>query len=156
MELSLEPRSRTLWVAGAVLTLSIAYVALVTTHFISSVFANVHDEAHLTRAARLEPGNAEYAARLGSFESTVHQSPQPALPWLESATKLNPYKAKYWVELALAQQSVGDEHAEMQDLKMAMAMAPTNPEITWAAANLFLAQGSTDEAMRGFRLVMEN
>jgi len=156
MEFAIERPARKLLFAAVVFGLAGAYLDLVSVRLVASSLGDVNDEAHLTRAVTLDPANAEYAARLASFELVVRQSPQAALPWLQFATTLNPLKARYWVELALAHQSSGDIDNEKHDLAMALVASPRDPEITWEVANLFLAQGSLDEAMKSFHLVMQN
>jgi hypothetical protein len=69
---------------------------------------------------------------------------------------LNPRRAAYWLDLAINFQSMGDTDSERGALRKALAADPRTPAIAWQAANLFLVQGSIDEAMQSFRLVMEN
>ena len=62
------------------------------------------------RAARLEPGNAEYWAhlgRLGQWELRPGGN-QEAIGYLEKATGINPLSADLWMELADAYQASGD------------------------------------------------
>ena len=143
-------------IAIASLALAAAYLGLVTLRFVAALYSTSPDESSLIRAARLDPGNATYAHTAGRVELLAGSNPQTALPWLEKATRLNPHKADYWVDLALAQQAVGDTAAERDDLRQALAAAPRTPDIAWQAANLFLAQGSADDAMQAFRTVIEN
>ena len=110
----------------------------------------------MRRAVKFGFGNAEYPYRLGRYELLTQQSPQAALPWLQSATALNPNRARYWLDLAIAQQSVGDVDAEKSALQHALVAGPRTPDIAWQAANLYLAQGSAEDAMKEFRVVMEN
>lgn len=142
--------------AIAFLVLAAAYLMVVTFRFAAASYSDSPNESSLIRAARLDPGNAAYAHDIGRFELLAGSNPQTALPWLEKATRLDTHKASYWVDLALAQQAVGNTAAERDDLRQALEAAPRTPEIAWQAANLFLAQGSPDDAMHAFRQVIEN
>ena len=156
MEHEVGHSARKRQVARASLVFAAAYLVLITLRFLAAHYSGLPEESSLIRAARLDSGNAAYAHSAGRFELLASSSPQTALPWLEKATHLNPHKADYWVDLALAQQAVGNTAAERDDLRQALAAAPRTPEIAWQAANLFLAQGSSDDAMRAFRMVIEN
>lgn len=156
MRFELRHPAKKLAAAATLLVLSTAYLALITTRYFAARLSDVPAESRLKRAARLDPGNANYPNLIGRYTLLVQQSPQAALPWLESATQLNPSRASYWLDLAVAHQFVGDTDSESQALRHALNADPRTPEIAWQAANLFLARGSTEDAMRGFRLVMEN
>ena len=155
MEFEYRHSARKLGASLALLAVT-AYLVVVTFRFFAAHYSSSPDESSLIRAARLDPANATYAHNAGRFELLANSSPQTALPWLEKATHLNPHQADYWVDLALAQQAVGNTAAERADLRQALAAAPRTPDIAWQAANLFLAQGSADDAMRAFRMVIEN
>jgi hypothetical protein len=156
MEHELRHSARKYWIAIAFLGLTTAYLCLVTLRYLAEYFSRSTDEAHLIRATRLDVGDAVPFHNVGRYELFVRQSPQGALPWLETAAKLNAQKANYWVDLALARQGTGDTGSERRDLLHALDAAPRTPEIAWQVANLFLAQGSPDDAMHAFRLVIEN
>jgi hypothetical protein len=156
MQLEVRNPAKKLAVVAALSLLAAAYFTLTTTAFLAAHFSTDPDVAHLKRAAWLDPGNAEYRYRVGRYELLAGQSPQAAIPWLEAATALNPHSARYWLDLAIARQSVGDIAGERPDLENALAADPRTPDVAWQAADLYLAQGSTDEAMKEFRVVMEN
>jgi hypothetical protein len=156
MQLELRQPAKKLAVVAVLSVLAASYFTLTTAAFLAAHFSNDPDLVHLKRAVRLDPGNAECRYRVGRYELLAAQSPQAAIPWLEAATSLNPHSARYWLDLAIARQSVGDTASERPDLDHALAADPRTPDVAWEAANLFLAQGSTDDAMREFRVVMEN
>ena len=155
MQFELRHPAKKLVATVVLLVLSTAYLALITSRYVAACLSDVPEEPRLKRAARLDPENADYPNRTGRYALVVQQSPQAALPWLETATRLNPNKASYWLDLAIARQSVGDTDSETQALRHALDADPQTPQIAWQVANLFLAQGSTEEAMRGLRLVMD-
>lgn len=156
MQSQLRHPAKTLAAFAALSLAVLVYFVLTAAAFLASYFSTAPDLARLQRAAWLDPGNAEYPYRLGRYELLAGQSPQAALPWLEKATRLNPHSAKYWLDLAIARQSVGDTVSERPALERALAADPRTPDVAWQVANLYLAQGSADAAMRAFRVVMEN
>ncbi len=155
MQISLRSPARK-WAAAATLVAAAAgYCAIATTRVLANHFSETDDEASLRRAVRLDPGNAEYHYRLGIREMEL-QFPGRAVPWLESATRLNPDSSKYWIDLAADRQLLGDTEREKAALDRALAVDPRTPETAWQAANFFLAAGMTDAAMQQFRTVLEN
>jgi tetratricopeptide (TPR) repeat protein len=156
MQLELRQPAKKLAVVAALFFLAASYLALTASAFLAAHFSTDPDAARLKRAVWLDPGNAEYRYRVGRYELLAGQSPQAAIPWLEAATALNPHSAKYWLDLAIARQSIGDTLSERPALERALAADPRTPDVAWQAANLYLAQGSLDDAMREFRVVMEN
>src|SRR6185437_275376 len=100
MELALSSPAKK-WTAAAVLLLAtVGYTLLAARVFVGSLFSASRNLAGLERAARFDSGSAEYQNAVGVFQM-VQQSPREALPWLESATSLNPTAAKYWLNLAV-------------------------------------------------------
>ena len=156
MQLELRQPGQRLAVVAALFFLLAAYLILTAAAFLAVHFSTDPDRVHLQRATWLDPGNAEYRYRLGRYELLARLSPQAAIPWLEAATDLNPHSARYWLDLAIARQSLGDTASERLALDRALASDPRNPDVVWQAANLYLAQGSIEDAMHEFRVVMEN
>ena len=156
MQLELRSPAKKIAAYATLVILSGGYLTVSGMHMLAEHYSHFNDEAHLSRAVALDPGNAEYAARLGRRELVVAQAPAKAIQWLNSATALNPHAAHYWMDLAVAQQSTGDTAAEARSLDRALAADSHNPEAAWDAANLFLAQGSPERSMKLFRLVLEN
>jgi|SRR5579864_1370561 len=131
------------------------YIALVTAQFLAACFVNLPHPVWLKRAIWVDPGNAETRHRVGELYS-LGGSPQVAIPWLQSALELNPHNGRYWIDLAVAQQSVGDIAAEQRSLQQALTVDPKTPNIAWNAANLYLAQGLTSNALQQLHTVLEN
>jgi hypothetical protein len=156
MQLELRQPAKKLAVVAVLFFLAASYLALTASAFLGAHFSTYPDPARLKRAVWLDPGNADYRHRVGRYELLAEQSPQAAIPWLEAATALNPHSAKYWLDLAIARQSIGNTASERPALERALAADPRTPDVAWQAANLYLAQGSLDDAMREFRVVMEN
>jgi tetratricopeptide (TPR) repeat protein len=131
------------------------YCGLAASRLMADRFAQSANELQLRRAVRLDSGNAEYWHSVG-IHNLALQAPNRALPWLRSAVALNPNSARYSMDLSIDEQLVGDFAGERSALEHALAVDPRTPSISWKAANLFLAAGLTDEAMKHFRTVLEN
>ena len=155
MQISLRSPAKKWAAAATVVAAAVGYCGVATTRLLADHFSHADDEVSLRRAVRLDPGNAEYHHTLGIRELAL-QFPGRAVPWLESATQLNPDSSKYWIDLAAARQLLGDSDGEKAALERALAVDPRSPETAWQAANFFLAAGMTDAAMQQFRTVLEN
>jgi len=156
MQLELRSPAKKRAALAAVLVVSAVYIGLAATQFLSAYFSTASDAISLKRAVRLDPGNAEARYRLGKFELLASQSPQSALPWLESAARLDHHAGRYWTDLAIVQASLGESDSEQRSLQHALEVDPHTPEIAWDAANLYLALGAIDQAMKEFHVVFEN
>jgi tetratricopeptide (TPR) repeat protein len=156
MQLELRSFKGKLGVAIGILLCAISYVTATAKQFLGSCYSQSQDPDRLRRAISLDRGNAEYQDHLGRYILALNQSPQAALPWLQEATRLNPNAAQYWVHLAAAQQSLGNIAGEKDSLGSALQADPHTPRIAWDAANLYLAQGSLQDALKLFHSVLEN
>ncbi len=132
------------------------YAGFCSTIWLAEHAANPPSLAGLTKAARLQPGNADYHYLLGRYDLLVSQSPQRALPSFLQAASLNPHRADYWFSLATVYQLLGDSTSEKFALEHAIQTDPTTPTVAWNAANFYLAQGNIDEALREFSVVLKS
>jgi cytochrome c-type biogenesis protein CcmH/NrfG len=154
MVISLSGRHRKLFAGSAVLVF--AYLLLATKEFAASHFGSRSDLSSLERAVRLSPGNADYRHRLGRYFAFVSGNPRAAVESYLSATRLNPHQARYWFDLAVAYQVLGDAENQRQSLERAVQVEPTAPDVAWEAANFFLVDGDIERALREFHVVIAN
>jgi len=110
---------------------------------------------NLETAARLEPSNAEFRYRLGRYSLLMQDFPD-AIAGLKAAIALNPYDARYWLDLASADLATDNPAGTQQALARAMEADPTTPEVVWQTANYELVQGETELALRRFHDLVEN
>jgi tetratricopeptide (TPR) repeat protein len=134
------------------------YVRLVlrpfqASHFAGRPYLKVKD---LERAIQLEPSNAEYHDRLGLLLIYIGADPEAAVSQFQVAVGLNPYAARYWLDLAKAYLITGRTREQSTSLESAVLADPTTPDIAWQVANFFLLQGNNKEALLSFRMVMAN
>jgi hypothetical protein len=113
----------------------------------------------LERAIRLQPGNAEYHFRLAGLY--VEKDFNAAQREFKLATILNPHRARYWFGLARLQlysagvrpNGAGRDGAALGN---ALRAEPTNPQVIWEAANIYLASGDWQNAFAKFRFLAEH
>ena len=156
MQLELRSPAKRVTAYTVLLAVSTSYLVLTAKTVLAGYDAQFNDEFHLKRAVNLDPGNADYADKLGRHELVAAQAPGPAVQWLTDAITLNPHSAHHWMDLAIAQQSLGNTSAETNSLEHALAADPHNPVVAWNAANLYLAEGSSDRTLKLLRSVLEN
>jgi hypothetical protein len=79
-----------------------------------------------------------------------------AVSGYRAATRLNPYEARYWLDLAGAYQFAERTGDQAESVQHAVEADPTTPHVAWEAANFFLVQGDRKKALRYFRVVLAN
>src|SRR5689334_11932152 len=129
-----EAGKRSLLAVLAVSAVSI-YVCLTAGQVVASQLSQVESKKALRWAIRLDPYNAEYRDKLARFELLVEQSPVAALNSSRIATRLNPSRAKYWLNRAIAEQSVGDIGSEQNSLARATNANPHSTGLAWQVGN---------------------
>ncbi len=110
---------------------------------------------NLKTAARLEPSNAEFRYRIGRYSLLVQDFPA-AIGDFKAAIALNPYDARFWLDLSSAYLATGDMEGQQQALARALEADPTTPEVIWQTANYELVRGDTEKAMRRFHTLVEH
>ncbi len=156
MHVKFNSGSRRLLSAALCLAASGLYLATVARHFIAYQLSRSPDLGSLSRAAELEPWNAELRWKLGRYALFVAQNPSLAVSNLESAVALNPHLARYWLDLAAGYQLTGDVQRQRSALDRALRADPTAPNVAWEAANFYLVQNDLERALPLFRVVMAN
>jgi tetratricopeptide (TPR) repeat protein len=156
MKLELRSPLRKVLFAGICLVFLGLYLHLALRAYRASHLAAVADSAHLQNAIRLEPANAEYRDLLGRNLALSGISLGEAISNYRTAVSLNPYEARYWLDLAGAYQIAGRTTEQQTSVERAVEADPTKPNVAWEAANFFLIQGEPEKALRYFRVVFAN
>src|SRR5262250_1779100 len=131
MVVSLKGPRRWLF-AGIVFCLLAGYLFFASKEFLASVFAGRDDATSLARAIRLAPGNAQYPAQLaGHF---INSDPQSSLALFRAAVRLNPHRARYWLDLAATYNALDNSSGQRDSIDHALAAEPTDPRVAWEAA----------------------
>lgn len=102
------------------------------------------------------PSNAEYRELVGRILALTGGSLDEAISDYRKAIRLNPYEARYWLDLASAYQVSGRISEQAENVENAVKADPTTPQVAWEAANFFLVQGDDDRALHYFRIVLAN
>ncbi len=114
------------------------------------------DPGSLEASAHLQPWDAETQWLLGQYFLNGTQDYDRALTSLHRAVELNPYEARYWLDLAVAHEVRGDATESQEALARALRAEPTSTQIAWQAANFYLAHNDTHHALPLFRVVLQH
>jgi hypothetical protein len=101
----------------------------------------VDTEPSVRQAARLEPSNAEYHARLATLLENTNDT--AAESELRHAVADNPWLASAWIELGLRAESAGDTSTAEEDLVRA-AEADRMYTVQWTLANFYFRHNQRD------------
>ena len=124
------------------------FLACVVADLAAKVLAATLRGERVAQAARLDPLNAAYPHILGRIAFYEHQDLPGALEHYRTATRLNRYSARYWLDLANTQQIMGQADDSRLSLQHALAADPTNPLVAREAANYYLVLGDTPAALK--------
>jgi hypothetical protein len=156
MPIELRSPLRKFSFAGACFVLVGLYLHLALRAYLASHLAATPDLSNLNKAIRLEPSNAEYRELLGLSLALSGANLDDAIANYRTAVHLNPYVARYWLDLAGAYQMAGNTSEQERSVEQAVEADPTTPHVAWEAANFFLLQGDQERALRNFRVVLAN
>src|SRR5262249_6149485 len=151
--ISLNTPARKRLVATVAIVLTMAYIIFAAGSFVAAWYGDRVELSSLQRAARLDPGNADYRNHLGRYYALVVRDPASAIQPYQAAVQLNPHSARFWFDLASAYQVLGDAGNQTTALEHAIEADPTTPDVAWEAGNLYLVRGENDKALREFRAV---
>ena len=119
-------------------------------------FSLGRNEASLQRAIRLQPRDASNYDLLGQYFIWDGQDPRAAAAQFQRAVSLNPYESSYWIHLAQSENSLGNSGEQASAIRKAITVDPTTPDVAWTAANFFLVQGETQEALDQLAMVLRS
>ena len=156
MRISLQSRPRRILVVLVSAAVICLYVAVTLRAYVASRLGATPKRSALEWAVRLEPDNAEYPNRLGRFLSYAAQDFPAGVRAYRRAVALNPYAARYWLDLAGAYLVEGKSADEEGALEQAARADPTTPSVAWEVANHYLVQGRMEKALPLFRVALAN
>src|SRR5438876_2831380 len=152
----MESRSRQFSFAAACIVFAGLYLHLALRPYSASRLATIPTKDNLEKAIRLEPTNAEYRELLGRYLAFSEQNLDGGISSYRAAVDLDPYVARYWLDLASAYQVANRTSEQGESLERAVQGDPTTPHVAWEAANFFLVQGDREKALHHFRVVLAN
>src|ERR1017187_5633782 len=156
MRIELRSQLREFYFAGVCLVLVALYLHPVLSSYRASRLAAIPNPSNLQEAIRVEPSNAEYRELLGRSLALSGGNLNDAIANYRIAVHLNPYEARYWLDLAGAYQVAGYPSEQEHSVEQAVQADPTTPHVALEAANFFLVQGDQERALRNFRVVLAN
>jgi len=130
------------------------YTCFAIQAYLAQRLADHSDPSSIARAIALAPQNATYHDLLCRSMIFASQEPERAVDECRKASELNPYSSSIWLDLARAYYSVGKNQLSTAAVRKALAADPTTPDTAWNAANFFLIQGDTSEALKQFAIVL--
>jgi tetratricopeptide (TPR) repeat protein len=138
------------------LLLVLAYIGIVIRDYEAHRLASSEQPGAIRLATALDPWDAGYRDRLGSYFIFSEQRPDLAIPQYESAVILNPHAAEYWLDLASAYASTGAGDRQEQALERALEVDPNTPLVSREVANAFLVRGDLQKAFKIYRYLLQN
>ena len=156
MKIDFHSPTRRWLVAAIAVVLAACYLGVAGTQFAASWLGSRAELKSLQRAARLDPGNADYRDRLGRYYDLVARDPASAMSEYKAAVQINPHSARYWFDLSSAYQVLGDTSDQTKALERAIEADSMTPDVAWEAGNFYLVQGENEKALREFRVVIAN
>src|SRR5580704_14062546 len=107
MRMELRSRLRRFSFASACFVVVALYLQFALRAFVAAHLAATPDLSNLNKAIRLEPSNAEYHELLGRNLALSGVSLDKSISEHWAAIRLDPYEARYWLDLAGAYQIAG-------------------------------------------------
>src|SRR5260370_4868345 len=98
MQIPLNSTARKGLVAALWIVPAAFYLALAGREFLAAGLGGRVDVKSLERAARFDPGNADYRNHLGRYLELVARDPAGAIEPYRAAVQLNPHSARYWLD----------------------------------------------------------
>src|SRR4030081_689460 len=77
-----------------------------------------------------------------------------SVAFYENATRLSPYDAHFWSDLAAAYDWAGRTDDALSAFKRALRLFPNSPEINWRFANFAFRTHKTPEALRALQVAL--
>jgi len=130
-----------------------AYIWFAVTAYRAARFAERSDRQSTEKAVALAPKDATYHDLL--CRGLMYSSQESrAVEECTKASELNPYSSTIWLDLAQAQYASGKRELTDIAIRKALAVDPTTPDTAWSAANFFLIEGDTADALKQFAIVL--
>ncbi|MGH9448125.1 MAG: tetratricopeptide repeat protein, partial [Terriglobia bacterium] len=123
----------------------------------AAVLANSFDLGRLERASTIDHNDPEIHRRLGSYYlySVQDLDVKKAIDQFRLATRLSPFDATGWSDLAKACDFAGETVCADRAFDRALKLSPMAPHRYWDSALHFTATGRGDRALPYFRRLLE-
>lgn len=159
MRIALNTPARKVALLAPVLALAIIFIAASSASFLASVLLQEPTLKSHQWAMRLQPGNAEFAYQTGLQIANGHfgspSNPVGAFRYFQTAINLNSHRSRYWLAIASVCRPIPN-CSWQDDIAKAVVADPTNPDVAWEAANLYMSTGQNEKALQQFKIVIAN
>jgi carbohydrate binding protein with CBM4/9 domain/tetratricopeptide repeat protein len=152
MRLKLNSAFRKSAVAIAALILGTCTVVFATRSVVAWSAAQNGD---WSRAARLEPENADWPCNLGASYTILQNDPRAAIPHLEIGVRLNPHDAVCWTALGDSYAQAGDLANERRTLEAALRADPNDAHIALNTATIYANSDEVERALPLYRVAIQ-
>jgi hypothetical protein len=114
--------------------------------------------ASAQKAIAWDPGNPQYPATAANLIHLYGDNADPdvAIRLYETALRLSPFEAEYYVDLAQANDWAGRPSRAVLLFQRAQELFPNSPEVNWKVANYRVRTGKTSEALRPLSKVLSS
>src|ERR1700722_18609053 len=149
MEFLLESSLRRLLLVGTCLVVAALFCFEAARLELAKKWMGTGSLDEMKKAGALEPGNADDWDQLGRFAQfgLDTEDLQRALTDYEAAVKISPATARYWIDLAVAHENLGNLDEARRDFAQALDAYPTSAEVHWQYGNFLLRQDQTAAAL---------
>lgn len=155
MRVAIDNRKRNALVVCWAILVPAACLLISSAQFVAVCLGSSRaDPRNWIAAANLDPTDAEYLDMRGNYASLAGNG-DDAIKTLQSATKLNPYRSNYWLDLARVERISGNVPASENALARAVADDPKSPSVAWEAANVYWSLNKDDDALKEFSAVLQ-
>lgn len=132
-----------------------AYISLSARVFLAARDTDSANVAELQRAILSEPDDAALHYAFGRQLWLQAHDVKASIKEYQAATRINPYAADYWIELAAAATVAGDDSVRDNALTRAERAAPFDTTVLWDVANLKLMKGDMHAGLTQMRTAMQ-
>jgi hypothetical protein len=131
-------------------------VVIATRPGIAAYYFREVSPASVQKAIAWDPGNPQYPATAANLIHLYGDNAEPDLVirWYETALRLSPFEAGYYVDLAQANDWAGRPSQAVMLFQRAQELFPNSPEINWKVANFRVRTGKTSEALPALKKVL--
>ncbi len=152
MRLKLNSAFRKSAVAAAAMIVGTCTIVFATRTVVAWTAAQNGDWA---RAAKLEPGNANWPCNLGASYTILQNNPRAAIPFLETGVRLNPHDAVCWTALGDSYAQAADPTNERRTLEAALRADPNDAHIALNTATIYVSSNEVERALPLYRLALQ-
>lgn len=139
----------------AALLLSATYILFCGRSYVAQSNESSASARQLRHAIRIAPDNSSLHYALGRQLWLQYHNLNAAITEYNVATRLNPYPADYWIELATAYSVAGNDAGRDAAIERAERAAPYDTTVLWDVANLNLMRGDTMDGLHEMRTVIQ-